>query len=162
MQTKVPKLPRGNFFFATSHMLVSHKFMSFFDTKNVKARLAMDGITSIKNFKKSNTPWVPQNKAAPTRPMIPARPKAATPVCDAALLDVEAGEEDPNLVVLEPDELVLVVVPEVGGDLVKSQYVKQAHIHKPLGAYVFPAVVGADVPALSLIVTLELTQLEKT
>lgn len=100
----------------------------------------MDGITSIKIFKKSNTPWVPQNKAAPTRPMIPARPKAATPVCDAALLDVEAGEEDPNLVVLEPDELVLVVVPEVGGD-------------------VFPAVVGADVPALSLIVTLELTQL---
>lgn len=54
--------------------------------------------------------------------MIPARPKAATPVWDAALLEVEAGELLPVLEVVEDFVLVLVliVVPDDAGALLKS------------------------------------------
>jgi hypothetical protein len=58
--------------------------------------------------------------------MIPARPKAPTPVCEAALFEVAAAEA-PDLVVLEPAEGVelplLVVVPDDSGDLGKTQCV---------------------------------------
>lgn len=57
------------------------------------------------------------------------------------------------------EDPLLVVVPDDAGALLKSHDTQTKHTCTKRGTYVFPAVVGAAVPALPVIVTFGLIQL---